>query len=165
MKQSLAEIEEWYKGKDPWNYETTQDDQTRKNKIIAKLSEYPLFQRSLDIGGGEGWISKDLPAKSIEVYEVSENARKRLPEGIVATTEPIGSYDLVVATGVLYQHYHFEEMLEIIKKHATKTILIAGIKDWLVDTTQLGSLVYEEEFPYREYTQVIKIYDTEDRSR
>ncbi len=159
MKQPIAEIEAWYTKQDPWNYEQTQDDQIRKEKIIAKLSEYPRFQRALDIGGGEGWISKDLPAKSIEVYEVSENARKRLPEGILGTTEAIGDYDLVVATGVLYQHYHFEEMLEIIKKHATKVILIAGIKDWLVDTTQLGSLVYEEEFPYREYTQVIKIYE------
>lgn len=159
MKQSIAEIEAWYLKQDPWDYKIIKDDLTRKEKIIAKLSEYPRFQRALDIGGGEGWISKDLPAKSIEVYEVSENARKRLPEGILGTTEAIGNYDLVVATGVLYQHYHFEEMLEIIKKHATKVILIAGIKDWLVDTTQLGSLVYEEEFPYREYTQVIKIYE------
>jgi CO dehydrogenase/acetyl-CoA synthase epsilon subunit len=161
MKQSIAEIEEWYKQADPWNYLCNPDDLTRKEKIIAKLSEYPTFQRALDIGGGEGWISKDLPAKSIEVYEVSENARKRLPEGILGVTEATGNYDLVVATGVLYQHYHFEQMLEIIKKHATKVILIAGIKDWLVDTTQLGSLVYEEEFPYREYTQVIKIYDVQ----
>lgn len=159
MKQPIAEIEAWYTKQDPWNYEQTQDDITRKEKIIERLSKYPTFQRALDIGGGEGWISKDLPAKSIEVYEVSKNAKSRLPGGILATTEPVGSYDLIIATGVLYQHYHFEEMLEIIKKHATKVILIAGIKDWLVDTTQLGSLVYEEEFPYREYTQVIKIYE------
>lgn len=157
MKQPIHEIEAWYSNKDPWQYEHTQDDQVRKSKILALLTNQ--YERALDIGGGEGWISKDLPAKSIEVYEVSENARKRLPDGILGVTEATGDYDLVVATGVLYQHYHFEEMLEIIKKHATKTILIAGIKDWLVDTTQLGSLVYEEEFPYREYTQVIKIYE------
>lgn len=159
MKQSIAEIEAWYLNQDPWDYKIIKDDLTRKEKIIARLSEYPTFQKALDIGGGEGWISKDLPAKSIEVYEVSENARKRLPEGVLGTTKVIGDYDLIVATGVLYQHYHFEEMLEVIKKHATKVVLIAGIKDWLVDTTQLGSLVYEEEFLYREYTQVIKIYE------
>lgn len=157
MKQALDEIERFYSQKDPWNYETTPDDQYRKEKILKAINGE--YVRALDIGGGEGWISKDLPANSIEVYEVSRNALKRLPEGILGTTEATGKYDLIVATGVMYKHYHYETFLNIIKKHATKTVLIAGIKDWLVDTTQLGGLVYEEEFPYREYTQVIKVYD------
>ena len=155
--QPLEDIDKWYEIADPWQYKNNPDDLHRRQRILQILPDH--YQRAIDIGGGEGWISKDLPADSIEVYEVSQNALKRLPEGILGVTEATGKYDLVIATGVLYKHYHYQDFLNIIKNHATKTILIAGIKDWLVDTTELGSLVYEEEFPYRGYTQIIKIYD------
>ena len=63
-----------------------------------------------------------------------------------------------MATGVLYRQYDHEAMAEVIKKVATKHVLIAGIKDWLIDY-KFGKIIKRIEFPYREYTQQITLYD------
>lgn len=144
--------------KDPWEYQTNSDDLIRKNKILEKLNGR-TYQRALDIGGGEGWISKDLPAQSIEVYEISENAKKRLPEGVLGVTEPTGTYDLIIATGVMYHHYSYQEFIDIIKKHSSGNVLLCNISTWEVDeVSQLGESTVEE-FPYREFTQRLRFYE------
>lgn len=155
--QPKEEIEKWYETPDAWGYQTNPHDIARKQRILGHLTK--KYTRALDIGGGEGWISKDLPADTIEVYEISDNAKQRLPQGVLGITEPTGKYDLIIATGVLYKHYNHQHFLDIIKKHGNGTVLLSNIKDWLVDTTELGSPIYEEEYPYREYTQKLQIYD------
>lgn len=159
-KQPIAEIEKHYEVKDPWFYESTPDDQVRKDKILETLKGR-TYKRALDIGGGEGWISKDLPAESIEVYEVSENARKRLPEGILGVTEATGKYDLIVGTGIFYQHYDYEKFLDIIKNHSSGNVLLCNIDSWIVDEVyeRLGQPSTRETFPYREFTQRLEFYE------
>ena len=154
--QSKEEIEKEAEIEDHWGYETNEWDTFRKNKILSLLKEY---NRALDIGAHEGFITRDLPTKEIHAYELSDNAAKRLPEGILRVTEPIGKYDLVLATGVLYRHYDWRKMLDMVKSHSSGTIVIAGIKGWLVDEIkELGTPVHFEEFKYREYTQQLYVF-------
>ena len=89
-----------------------------------------------------------------------DNAAKRLPEGVLRVTEPTGEYDLIVATGIFYQHYDFRKFLDIIKKHAKGTVLLSNIKAWEVpEVAELGTPIHVEEYPYREYTQILRIYE------
>ena len=71
-----------------------------------------------------------------------------------------GKYDLIIATGVLYPQYNAKEILDIIKTHASGTILLSNIADWEVkDVEELGVPLLVEEYPYREYTQRLRIYE------
>lgn len=155
--QSSGEIEAWYENPDPWGYETNPDDIKRKKIVLGMLGR-KQFARALDLGAGEGWISKDLPAQYIEGYELSEAARKRFPSNVHAIDRPSGYYDLVVATGVLYKQYDWRNILRLIKKHSSDLILVGGIQDWLVDTGELGELIKTKTFNYREYTQEMRLY-------
>ena len=65
--QTKEELEHWYAVSDPWLYRQTLDDQIRKDLILDFL---PLkYQRALDIGCGEGFVTTDLPAIDIHGIE------------------------------------------------------------------------------------------------
>ncbi len=152
-------MDEFYKTVDPWGFQSNPDDQRRKEKIICALGKYAPYNRAIDLGAGEGWITKDLPAKSIFAYEISDVAKSRLPENVQAVNEPSGKYDLVIATGVLYKHYDVDLLFEIIKKHASKYVLTCNIQQW-EDPRVLGigkQLVFDF-FPYRQYTQSLRFF-------
>lgn len=155
--QSKKEIELWFETKDPWGYEHNPEDIRRKEYILSFLDK--RYKRALDIGCGEGWITQYLPARLIYGYEISDNAAKRFPEKVKRETEPNGEYDLIVATGVMYKHYDHEKFLNIILNHASGVVLLSNIKDWEVDLSRLGAPVFQTEYPYREFTQSLKIYD------
>lgn len=155
--QSVDQIEKWWETPDPWGYETNPDDQERKRRILEACKGN--WKRALDIGCGEGFITRDLPAKEIEGYEVSNNAAKRLPGTVKRVTAPSGKYDLILAAGILYEHYEYEKFLELIKNHASGRVILCNIKDWEVDVSSLGKPIHEEEFPYREFTQKLRTYD------
>jgi len=156
--QSKEEIENESEIEDHWGYQTNEWDTLRKNKILSKLTKE--YKRALDIGCHEGFITRDLPAEIKEGYELSDNAAKRLPSTVLRVTEPSGDYDLVIATGIMYRHYDFRKFLDIIKKHAKGTVLLSNIKDWEVpEVAELGKPIYVEEYPYRQYTQIMRIYE------
>ena len=101
--QTKEELEHWYAVPDPWLYKQTPDDEERKNLILDFL---PLkYQRALDIGCGEGFVTTDLPAIEIHGIEISDNAARRLPWNVKRVHSPEGLYDLVMTTGTLYQQY------------------------------------------------------------
>lgn len=155
--QTKQELEEWYGNPDPWHYETTADDVVRKKRILSVLGTH---KRALDLGAGEGFITRNLPAKKLFAYEISDNASKRLPEGILRVTEPIGDYDLVIATGVLYEQYDYEAFLKILEYYRDKaTILTCNIKDWERGIERLGKPDVEEFFNYREYIEHLCIFN------
>lgn len=158
MKQSKQDLEIWWKKEDAWGYQTNNQDKIRKEKILNHLKK--RYKRALDIGAGEGFITKDLPAEEIFAYEISDNASSRLPENVKRIKEIEGKYDLIIATGVLYQQYDWRSMLDIIKNHASGTILLSNIASWEVkEVEELGKPVLIEEYPYREYTQRLRIYE------
>lgn len=153
--QSKEELEKWWETKDAWGYETNPDDLFRKEQILSFLKTY---KRALDIGAGEGWITKDLPAKEIYALEISDNASKRLPKNVTGIKEPEGKYQLILLTGVLYKQYNHVEMANIAKKHGCRHILVAGIDNWLIDY-DFGKKIKETVFPYREYKQRVMLYE------
>ncbi len=152
--QSKDDLEKWHSTKDAWNYETTQDDITRKEKILSLLGTY---KKALDIGAGEGWITKDINAEIIHAIEISDNASSRFPSNVKRVHEPEGEYDLVITTGTLYKQYDNQQILDWIRKCSKGSLLIAGIKSWLPTLPEPDKYI---EFPYREYTQCIYFYET-----
>lgn len=153
--QTKKELENWYLKEDPWEYKTNPYDILRKTRILENCKP---AKRALDIGAGEGWITKDLPAKEIHGLELSDIATTRFPENVTRALEPEGDYDLVIATGVLYQQYDWEQIHTWIKYHAVKQIVTCNIMDWEIPLL-LEKQVHTEEFPYRQYTQKLRVYD------
>jgi len=156
--QSKGDLEEWYETPDPWGYETNPDDLRRKEEILKSIPK-EHYKRALDIGCGEGWITQDLPAEEVHGLELSEIATKRFPENITPVTEPIGKYDLVLATGVLYSQYNRQQIIDWVLECATGTLVIAGISDWLVNLEVFGKPLSRSGFKYRDYVQEVRVYD------
>lgn len=152
--QSKIELERWYQKTDPWGYTTHADDRRRKEKILSHLHTY---DRALDIGAGEGFITKDLPAKFIHAIEISDEAAQRFPLNIKRVSEPQGMYDLIIATGVFYDQYDWRQMHQWIMDHASGTVLTSNIKTW--EHPLPAQPVYEEDFKYRGYIQHLCLYD------
>ena len=153
--QSKEELESWYSTEDPWQYKTTPDDLYRKDRILSLLETYDT---ALDIGCGEGFVTTDLPAKKIYGIEVSDNASLRLPSNVNRLLQPDGKYDLVMTTGTLYQQYNHQQITQWIKESASHHILVGGIKDWMI-WSDFGKVIKEIEFQYREYTQIVRLYE------
>jgi len=152
--QSKSEAEEWYQKNDPFNYIGNNDDAYRKKRILSNLKTY---NRGLDIGCGEGFITKDLPCKTIYGYDLSEIVMSRLPSIVSPMRKIEGKFDLIVATGILYNQYDYKWVLDIIRKHAIGTVITCNIKAWEIN--DLPNQIYEEEFKYREYEQKLRVYD------
>jgi hypothetical protein len=169
--QPKEEIEASYSTPDPWGYQVNPDDHLRKQIILGVLNAHQYkfgpFERALDIGAGEAWITKDLPAETRHGFELSAQARSRMPDDVVPVNSAYGSYDLVVATGVMYTHYDCAEFFKLIREHASKVILTCNIQSWehqmLKD--QSGDLsflngkeIFKAQFPYREYVQQLRVF-------
>lgn len=154
--QSKEELESWYANPDPWAYKTTEDDHTRKQKILGMFKNH--YHRALDIGCGEGFLTTDLPATHIDGIELSDLAASRFPSNIKRVHEPHGKYDLVVTMGTIYKQYNHKQMYDWIMSSAQKHILIAGIKDWLIPYNY-GTPLVIQEFKYREYVQSVTLYE------
>jgi hypothetical protein len=67
-------------------------------------------------------------------------------------------YDLVMTTGTLYTQYDHRQIKDWIVDCSTRHILVAGIRDWLIDY-KFGNVIFEKEFQYREFTQKVIIYE------
>jgi len=154
MVQSKEDLERWYSQSDRWGYFHEPDDSIRLKNILRILDYY---EKAIDIGCGEGFITRHLPAREIFGVDISENAMSRLPENVTPLNEPNGKYDLVISTGTLYQQYNHKQIYDWVIASAKNHILIAGIKDWLVDY-DFGMQLKTLEFKYREYTQKITLY-------
>jgi predicted nicotinamide N-methyase len=76
----------------------------------------------------------------------------------VAVEEPSGRYDLLLLSGVLYEQYDYRALHQLVAEHAAKgaTVVTCHIKDW--ERPLPGEAEHVEEFPYREYTEVLRRY-------
>ena len=153
--QTKEELDVWYKQPDPWSYETTYDDSIRKKNILSLLN---VYDTALDIGCGEGFITRDLPANKIFGIEISDVAAERFPNNVTRIYEPIGKYDLVMTTGTLYQQYDHQKIRNWIIQSSKKHILIGGIRDWMI-WSDYGKIINEIEFNYREFIQIVRLYE------
>jgi hypothetical protein len=163
MQQAFEEIERHYEKVDPWGYQTNPEDARRADYIFGILDMFfgpgEQAEKALDIGAGEGWITQYLPARSIFGYELSDKAASRFHPIITRVKKPEGQYDLVVTTGTLYHHYDWVTFLHLIKCHSSNIVLTCNIKDWEVpEVKTIGKQIFEAEFPYREWTQKLRIF-------
>ena len=160
--QTKEDLEKFYQVEDPWRYKVTPDDYFRRKVIVETLSLFDWPDRALDIGCGEGWITKNLPGNEVEGFEISDTAASRFPIGLKRANPPTGKYDLVVATGVLYSHYDTYLFMRLIKEHASKYVLVSGIDSWehpLVKT--IGNEIFSARFPYREWHQQLRVFEVQ----
>ncbi len=119
--QLVEDLDRLYEASDPWNYETTPDDNERKNRLVSLLPVRHC-RRALDIGCGNGFVTVELPAAEIVGIDISSqairHAQARLAQrrdaarfdfraGSLFDLSPteVGTYDLVLITGVLYPQY------------------------------------------------------------
>ncbi len=168
--QDPKEIDASYVNPDPWGYQSNPDDKFRKNMIIAACKMHAPqggFSAAFDIGCGEGWITRDLPADKIYGYEISKNAKTRFPKNVIEEDVPQGLYDLMVATGVMYSHYDYKLFLHFFKQYASEIIVTCNIKAWEVDEMKSATYwaetlgveqIHTEEFPYREFIQKLRVF-------
>lgn len=160
-KQPKSEILKPYEKPDPWGYKTNSDDIERRNLIVTIAKHYAPFESALDIGAGEGWITKELPAYNLYGYELSDEAANRFPKYVMRTLEPKGEYDLVVATGVLYPWYDWEIFVDMINRHASNIVLVSSMpKGECREAIEKinGKQLLQMEFPYREHGQILRVF-------
>ena len=172
--QTKEEIEKEYENEDPWKYRENIADMRRKKRILSLLVDrYQLFNKALDVGAGEGFLTQDLPAIEIYGYEISDNAAKRFPDNVkrfipTPDTSHKMRFDLVMATGSLYRHYDAETMINIIAHYSSRIILTSHIDAWEIDELKTPAWIakkwkakeiYHETFPYREWNQSLRIFE------
>ena len=133
-------------------------------KYILDILKFgkPKYDRALDIGCGEGFITQNLPATIIHGYDLSTNALNRLPQNVIPCPTPFGKYELVITTGTLYFQYDHETINKMILQYAEKYVLVAGIQEWLINYSY-GKELKTITFPYREFTQKLTLYELETR--
>ncbi len=166
MSHIKQQLEQFYAKEDPWGFKTNSDDLKRKNIIIQKSKLYckqklgqEIYQNALELGAGEGWITKDLPAKNVYGYEISDLARSRWPTN-VKQFDPSIKYDLIIAPGVLYKQYDYTTFLNMIRKYSSGIVMTISIKDWEINN--LKNQIFEMEFAYRQYTEKLRIFNAKD---
>lgn len=156
------ELNKFYVRHDPWDYRTNRWDQERRSNIVAVLNKLGPFERALDLGCGEGWLTETLPAHELYGYDISDIALSRLPKSVKPIYDLVeleGKFDLIIATGVLYRHYSYQELLDVIKNYASDTILTCNIQTWEVpEVITIGDPLFEMEFPYRDYIQQLRVF-------
>lgn len=163
MGRDKEKLEKFYTKNDPWGYETNPEDKKRKEIILKELGKYTPdhgFKRVLDIGAGEGWLTKDLPGHEIYGYEISDKAASRFPDNVKRIKDEDlkdQKFDLIIATGVFYKQYDYKKMLDMIMKYANGIVLTCNIKDWEIN--DLPFKTSEMYFPYRQYVEHLAIYD------
>lgn len=157
-KQTKETLDNFYRKEDPWKYKTNTDDLKRKELILREIKSLNThFERALDLGAGEAWITKDLSADKIYGYEISDVAANRFPDNVERVLELDGKYDLILLCGVLYPEYKAGELMDMVMKHANGYIITCHIKK--AEINNLPFQIKEYEFKYRQYTERIAIYD------
>jgi 2-polyprenyl-3-methyl-5-hydroxy-6-metoxy-1,4-benzoquinol methylase len=178
MIQTQADLDEWYQGEeDPWEYESSFDDLKRKKFLLECIPDWS-FDKTLDIGCGNGFVTRDLPGEKIKGVDLSKkaiefaqtDAKKRKIENIEYQVADIFDlnhvfdfqFNLIVITGVIYPQYIAESdrLIYII----TDKLLAHGgilasvhIDEWYTSRFPY-QLLRQKFYPYRHYQHRLEIY-------
>lgn len=177
MIQSKHDLEEWYKQDDPWAYETTFDDQKRKQVLLNELPDRK-YKNVLDIGCGHGFVTRDLPGKKITGIDISEQAvkqatayakKKNLDHISYRATDLFAlprllkqKFDLIIITGVMYPQYIgtsnqlvYVLMDELLEKNGV--LATVHVDEWY--TARFPFLQIKEYFyHYRQFEHRLEVY-------
>jgi 2-polyprenyl-3-methyl-5-hydroxy-6-metoxy-1,4-benzoquinol methylase len=172
-QQSKEEIELSYARNDPWGYFRNPHDDMRKKILMATLAEYSL-SRVLDVGCGNGFITQSIPAASIVGVDISQSAvdeaRARSTGSIDfrcsslfdLPQQKLGSFDCVLITGVLYDHY-IGKSLPLVYRIVDDYLSAGGIlvsvhiEEWYFAKFPYAG-IKRHRYRYREYTHLLEVY-------
>ena len=174
--QDLQELEAWWVSKDPWNYEENGDDEKRKGMLLYAIPRKE-YRRVLDIGCGNGFITRHLPGREIIGVDVSANAIRHARESSrgfphiqyrqhsifeMPVKDWSRSFDLIVVTGVLYPQY-IASAEKLIYAIIDELLMDGGIlvschiDAWYTSRFPYVTLL-REYYPYRDYNHVLEVY-------
>lgn len=171
--QDLNALESWYQCDDPWGYESNPDDAKRVDVLLSELPS-GHYRRVLDIGCGQGFVTRKLPGDEVLGMDVSATAierAQRLESGrlkfmqcsLFNAGQLSGPrFDLIVITGVLYPQY-IGRSLPIIYRIVDQLLEDDGvlvsvhIDEWY--RARFPYLLLREHcYSYREYTHRLEVY-------
>lgn len=174
MIQSKTELDLFHSSKDPWCYENNNEDMIRKEILLNEIPKQQ-YKNVLDIGCGQGFITRHLPGENIWGVDLSQNAiefakknstdnKIKFIQGSIFEIDELVNlkFDLVVITGVLYLQYIGNSSsliyLLIDKVLAAKgTLISVHINEWY--NCQFPYLRTKQAFyNYREYIHNLEIY-------
>lgn len=163
--QSKEELEQFHSSIDPWGYENNREDNNRKDILFSELPKRN-YLNVLDIGCGQGYVTKDLLGQNIIGVDISQTAvdfaNKHVSKKHITFQQcslfdldklfPTKKFDLIVITGVLYPQYIGNSSnlvyLLIDKLLSENGVLVSvHINDW-----------YKSQFPYLKLKQVFYNY-------
>jgi SAM-dependent methyltransferase len=166
--------DEYENSLDPWGYETNPSDALRRQWFHTFTSTIPK-SRTLDIGAGVGFISKDIKTGEYVGLDISQTSTTELNayfqkigknethkaiKGSVLDLEimDLGTFDFIISTGVFYEHYlgknrnNLESQIDCVSDYGTYLLTI-HIADWPTLIPSLGFIELDRwQYPYREFT-------------
>jgi predicted TPR repeat methyltransferase len=171
--QPLQELEAWHRAPDPWQYESHPDDARRREILLSELPRID-YARVLDIGCGQGFVTRSLPGRSVLGIDISAEAVARaatsgdervkyLQCGLLDAWRRIeGRFDLVVITGVLYPQY-IGNALQVVYRVVDRLLADGGVLASVhIDAWYRARFPYlmlrEHRYAYREYVHRLEIY-------
>lgn len=174
MLQPLEELEKWHAADDPWGYETNPDDQKRKDVLLSEIPRKD-YRRVLDIGCGQGFVTRDLPGKEVLGIDISREAIKKarafktkrikfLCSSLFDLNRTLHEqYDLVIITGVLYPQYIGNSLnlaYSIIDKLLADNGILVSVH---IDAWYTARFPYlrlnDYYYAYREHTHRLEVYE------
>lgn len=176
--QLLKDLEKWYLKKDPWNYESSAEDNKRREILLSEIPQ-KLYKNVLDIGCGHGFITRKLPGEHIIGVDISKGAIKQAKNikkdnnqrinylegsifGLLKIFDQNNKFDLIVVTGVLYPQYISNSLnliyLIIDKLLAPSGILVSVHIDEWYEASFPYFLIKEQYYSYLHYSHRLNIY-------
>lgn len=160
--KTKKEMEDLYENPDPWGFfSESEDDRRRLDRTLHVVGwGYRTYSRALDVGCGEGYITRQLPAAEVHGIDLSEKALSRLPGNVVPVQAPVGKYDLVISTNTMYAQYDYEAIYRTIMSAASRFIVIGGISEWLINK-DWGRQIHFVVIPYKRDSMKISIFEVD----
>lgn len=178
--QTKDELDDFWSKPDPWDYDVTSDDEVRVARLLSALPTGREYERTLDIGCGNGFLTHRLPGDEVVGVDISasaiEWARRRVAERDDSerfTFEPasvfdltpntFGTFDLIVITGVLYPQYignAFTVVTELVRALARPMGILASVQidQWFPYRFPFTSLTISVD-AYREYSHRLEVFE------
>lgn len=173
VTEAAAELDQWYAESDPWHYYDNPEDTKRRAVLLGELPRRD-YAATLDLGCGNGFLTNDLPGKNVVGIDISrraiEHAQRHASERVrflasdlfALSPSKVGTFDLVVITGVLYPQYIGQAVLlaqVIVDRLLNPGGVLASvhIESWY--KARFPYLLAKQlTYPYREFTHLLEIY-------
>jgi len=170
--QSIEELDQWHASDDPWQYESTPDDLRRKAILLSEIPQR-TYGHTLDIGCGQGFVTRDLPGNTVTGIDISGQAITHAQRYSSSTLQfqqasifDLAScaerYDLIVMTGVLYPQYIGNSLTliyRIVDRLLTNNGILVSVHIDAWYKARFPLLMLKQHFyDYREYTHRLEVY-------